>query len=123
MAQRRYVILHHEVPKSFGRPSHFDLMLELGDSLKTWSFAELPEPGRTVPALALPPHRLEYLDYQGPVSGDRGNVEKWDSGRYVVTNATNHTFTLEVSGERIKGRLELTRIDGDDWTCEIRIDK
>ena len=35
-------------------------------------------------AEVLPDHRLAYLDYEGPISGDRGSVTRWDRGTYDV---------------------------------------
>ena len=62
----RFVILEHDHPVL-----HWDLMLEAGDVLQTWRLANPPTPGCAIDATALPDHRLTYLDYEGPVSGNR----------------------------------------------------
>jgi hypothetical protein len=46
----RYVILWHELPETHevgaARESHWDLMLEWGDVLRTWALASEPTVGR-----------------------------------------------------------------------------
>ena len=71
----RYVILEHDHPSR-----HWDLMLESGEVLRTWRLASCPVAGASVAAEAAPDHRRLYLDYEGPISGGRGHVFRWDSG-------------------------------------------
>ena len=71
----RYVILEHDHPHR-----HWDLMLESGDVLRTWRLAEPPQPGRAVAAEPIGDHRRAYLDYEGPIRGNRGRVKRWDGG-------------------------------------------
>ena len=82
----RYVILQHEMPAGHeDRPLHWDLMFEWHDSLRTWALACEPRAGVEIAARRLSDHRLAYLDYEGPVSGDRGSVRRWDAGTYEGT--------------------------------------
>src|SRR5947207_11677627 len=74
----RFVILLHETPAGYSRKTHFDLMLEAGDSLRTWALDALPAPGETALAERLPDHRPIYLDYEGQLGGDRGGVSRFD---------------------------------------------
>ena len=76
------------MPAELGREDHFDLMIEPPDAdgpppekklLWTWELKEFPTPGQVI-ARRLPDHRVEYLDYEGPVSGKRGEVERVLSG-------------------------------------------
>ena len=39
-------------------------------------------------ATRLPDHRLAYLEYEGPVSGNRGVVRRIDSGKYEIDGNT-----------------------------------
>src|SRR5262245_53608703 len=88
----RFVLLYHECPPSFGKPSHCDLMLEREGVLLTWSLPALPavwggEAGvafEQIDATRLADHRLAYLDYEGPISGERGSVTRVDRGEYDV---------------------------------------
>ena len=76
---QRFVILRHEVNGA----AHFDLMLEIaGQSpLRTLQLARWPlAMGESCAATELPPHRREYLDYEGEVSGGRGQVTRVGRG-------------------------------------------
>ena len=77
----RFVVLLHETPSGYPRGAHLDLMLEHAGALRTWALEKPPLPGEIVVAERLPDHRLEYLDYEGAVSHDRGVVSRVDSGR------------------------------------------
>ena len=105
----RFVILEHDHPEL-----HWDLMLETGTVLRTWRLAQPPTAGGAVAAMALADHRLHYLDYEGPVSGGRGTVRRWDCGEYE--EGDGGTFNLR--GARVHGKARLTRGDGDVWTFE-----
>ena len=81
----RFVILAHDWPVP-----HFDLLLEAGGVLKSWRLLAEPRPGVTVPATPNADHRLHYLDYEGPVGGNRGTVTRVAGGEYEgdVSEAT-----------------------------------
>src|SRR4051794_31329065 len=96
----RFVILEHDHPGL-----HWDLMLETGPVLRTWRLAQPPlTPGQRIAATALGDHRPMYLDYEGPVSGDRGTVKRWDAGTYTEDGGI---FTLD--GAKIRGRVRLSQ--------------
>jgi hypothetical protein len=96
----RFVILEHDYPKL-----HWDLMLEAGAALKTWRLAKPPETrGENIEAVPLPEHRLDYLDYEGPVSGARGNVKRWDGGTYeLLADDASHAVRVLLHGQRVQG--------------------
>ncbi len=58
----------------------------------------------------LPDHRREYLDYEGPVSGDRGRVWRWDSGVYQAEHQADDEWVVSLSGVKLRGQAVLTRI-------------
>ncbi len=103
--RRRYVILRHELPlpptsscerlspaggDSTARGSHYDVMFETDEGLLTWAVERLPSVGQPrQPALRLPLHRTAYLDYEGPVSGDRGYVHRVQAGTYCQLDEQN----------------------------------
>jgi len=97
----RFVVLRHDIPGGV----HWDFMLEKGMSLATWSLPEPPDSAHPITAEALPDHRLAYLDYEGPVSGGRGSVTRWDRGTYQVESETEAGLTAMLSGERLRGRV------------------
>ena len=118
----RFVILEHDHPTL-----HWDLMLEHEGSLKTWRLPRPPDawgehsclPGEQTPvaqagkqeslphALPLPEHRLMYLDYEGPVSGNRGHVKRWDAGTYESIHRDARSWTVRLAGKRWQGVLTL----------------
>ena len=78
----RYVVLYHETALPQERPSHWDFMLEEHGVLRTWAIQSPPSLSEEQPAEALPDHRLTYLDYEGPLSENRGQVTRVMAGEY-----------------------------------------
>jgi hypothetical protein len=109
----RFVILRHETPAGYERPTHFDLMLEWGDALRTWAAAELPEAGIELSAQELAPHRLAYLDYEGEVSGDRGSVTRIAWGEYELFESSPVVIRVHLRGARVSGSLELSKAEAE----------
>jgi DNA polymerase ligase (LigD)-like protein len=105
----RFVILQHDTPTGYERPPHFDLMLEAGEALRTFALPHWPEPGETVNAEQLADHRLAYLDYQGAISGGRGEVTRQEAGQYEIENDTSDTLLVRLRGRRLAGTLLLQR--------------
>jgi hypothetical protein len=97
----RFVLLHHQSPTE----EHWDVMLETESALTTWSIPPQCSSGNffSCTATPLPPHRKEYLEYEGEVSGNRGTVSRIDAGTYEQLSP--ETFMLH--GERFIGRLTL----------------
>jgi hypothetical protein len=85
-------------------------MLEMGETLKTWALAELPQPGVEVACQALPDHRLAWLDYEGAVSGDRGWVVRWDRGTYRLERQTEVELVVILAGQWIVGQASLCQV-------------
>ncbi len=109
-ASGRFVILEHD-----REGVHWDLMLEVDGSLRTWTLHRPIEPNRPQTARELPPHRLVYLDYEGPISGDRGTVSRWDSGQFLATEWSERRIVIELSGNYVRGEAELLlEVDGAD---------
>ncbi len=119
----RFVILRHETPAGYERASHYDLMLEMGDSLRTWALAELPVPGRELVVEALSNHRLMYLDYEGPISGNRGVVTRVERGEFEVLEASAEVVVVQLSGLQLCGRLTLRKDvgAGESWKLSLEL--
>jgi DNA polymerase Ligase (LigD) len=84
----RFVLLYHAMPADASRASHWDLMLEENGSLLTWACPELPTESAICHVEQLPNHRLDYLEYEGPVSNQRGTVTRVWAGEYTtITDA------------------------------------
>jgi hypothetical protein len=101
----RFVILRHDGPQGL----HWDFMLETGSVLATWALAESPDSAHPIAARPLPEHRLAYLDYEGPVSGGRGTVTRWDEGTYRIEREAEGLLVAVLWGKRLSGRASLTR--------------
>jgi hypothetical protein len=139
----RFVLLYHECPPGYERPSHWDLMLEAGDWLRTWALAELPRAWQaahaktcalrpdcpalssnaTVEAQVLGKHRRAYLTFEGPLSGNRGAVTQIDAGSYTIVGAAPTELQIELAAEHVSGRVSLRESDRDRgvWilSCEV----
>jgi hypothetical protein len=129
----RFALLWHEIPEvqdesqsanfvsSVG--SHWDLLLELDNGeLLTWQIASLPDLKRLTQSLEIPAKRLKnhrsiYLDYEGPISGNRGSVQRLASGTYAATFAPSsppdgqgYLFPSYGNSEKVLEPLPLARI-------------
>jgi hypothetical protein len=107
----RFVILEHDHPHL-----HWDLMLEAGDVLRTWRLAETPRPGVAIKAESLGDHRKLYLDYEGPVSGKRGQVKRWDSGTFTWLEEGTDRLLMRLDGQCCSGEAVLERATSGVWT-------
>ncbi len=117
----RFVVLFHETPPGSERPAHWDLMLESAGTLLTWALAAAPQPGKKISAEALPDHRLSYLDYEGPVSRDRGQVSRWDAGHYTLQQESDGELIFQLSGDKLQCVATLTRdaVVGVRWSLKL----
>jgi len=114
----RFVLLLHDCPGDKPRPTHCDLMFETGESLATWALSMLPQDWRglmdapqiqlalsnQVAAERLPNHRKAYLEYEGPVSGDRGSVRRLDTGTYSTASSP---YEFAINGNMLRGTILL----------------
>lgn len=110
----RTVILRHHLPDG---THHFDWLLEPADPqvshaaervddpnervLIAWRLTAWPIPvGSSIAAERLPPHRRLYLDYQGPIPGNRGTIRQVAAGTATISTDTPHHFeaVLDVDG-------------------------
>ncbi len=93
-------------------------MVEQGEVLRTWALPSLPVAGALLEVEALGDHRIDYLDYEGPVAGDRGSVKRWDGGTYDIEHEDAVRLAIRVAGQRLQGIISLARIDAEAqrWT-------
>jgi len=119
----RFVILDHSPPEPTARSAartdqrHFDLMFEVaaGQKLKTIAVLQLPLcVGEEVQATALKDHRADFLVYEGPLTKDRGDVERFAQGSWKgeLPKKANLNFSdtsANFSGESWEIQFDLKR--------------
>jgi hypothetical protein len=108
----RFVILLHQTPQGSEQPDHVDLMLERGESLRTWRLEKMPAAGEEVVAERIADHRLAYLDYEGEVSGGRGRVTRVDAGEFESVQENPIGIRVRLKGTKLNGMLTLDDADG-----------
>jgi hypothetical protein len=113
----RFAILTHDHPFF-----HWDLLLEAGNAAWTWRLRERRETRDEGREPAIPPsdlstlfieriadHRRLYLDYEGPVSGNRGHVARVDWGEYSITSECEAEFHVWLVGQQDSRTIILPR--------------
>jgi hypothetical protein len=111
----RFVVLTHDHPML-----HWDFMLENEAALRTWRLALPPTETGPIGAQALGDHRLAYLDYEGPVSGNRGTVSAWDRGEYSLVMDDGHVVEVQLWGDKLRGRARLKWLaESDRWEFQF----
>ncbi len=138
----RFVLLYHDCPPHYERSSHWDLMLESGGVLRTWALAHLPyaweswrqqtaqshpecPPAVTADCVAaerLADHRLDYLDLEGPLSGDRGQVCRVDRGTYERNVDSPGRWQVALAGGTWTGSITLQQGEDGDRTWTLTVD-
>ena len=111
----RFAILHHT-----GIPSpHFDLLIETSPDallltfrLEAWPIAAPTD------ILRQADHRRLYLDYEGPISNNRGHVRRVAAGECALSTFTPTTvdLTLHLAPPL---HLHLTHREADHWRLAV----
>jgi len=97
MSALRYVVLHHT---EIDQP-HYDLMFERQSDAPLTTVrcsAWPPAEGATFEPIA--DHRAAYLDYEGPISGNRGRVTRVESGTCIIDADGSDSLLLSLSSGR-----------------------
>jgi hypothetical protein len=113
----RYVVLYHmdvEEP-------HFDLMFETapGSLLSTWRSAVWPIESATE-LTRLRDHRRLYLEYEGPVSAQRGAVLRVNDGQCEIEVGENSVWTIKLLTGAAPTTLVLRPVADKQWSAEPR---
>ncbi len=96
-------------------------MLSCDGALATWQLDRLPDDSpadQPIEARKLPDHRLAYLSYEGPVTGNRGQVQRGDHGTYELVEQSPVRWEFRLQGTSVSGLFELVEISPDEdlWT-------
>jgi hypothetical protein len=112
----KFVIHHHRT-----EDIHFDFMIDNGKELETWQITEDRMEqfirGEEIPAKLIPPHRREYLEYEGPVSKGRGRVEIYDRGECRIISRKGSFLSFMLKGKKFIGKIEIKKTAGK--SCKI----
>jgi hypothetical protein len=115
-----FVLLEHQTSDG---AVHWDLLIEVSgqERLATWRLAENPI-GRpdAIAAERIGDHRRVYLDYEGPLSEDRGKVRRLDRGACRVGYASGNALIAELMGQRWHGIYEIVAGGQGGWVLQPR---
>lgn len=112
-----FVLLHHVLPDG----EHWDLCLDQGPSLATWqllahSLSEISQGRPAILARYIQDHRRVYLDYEGPISDDRGHVTRSDLGSYELLDQQTDRWVIRLAGCVVIGTYEIVATaDSGSW--------
>lgn len=116
------VLLHHDMPDGSW---HLDWMLErIGDDphrLVTFRVDQRIDHSACVVFHAehLADHRADYLDYEGPVSGDRGIVRRLARGRCSILDLTDQTLIARIAWGGLHRLARGVLKAGDRWSFTL----
>lgn len=103
---RAFVVQEHRLGPA---DVHWDLMVEAGPEQPLVTFQLRAPPLAAVAGRRTPDHRRAYLDYEGPVSGERGVVAIWDRGQVEDEQGDPRAprWRGRFAGVRLRGPWEL----------------
>ncbi len=84
-------------------------MIEVDGGLRTWELDGIPAVNLTVHATALPDHRLHYLEYEGSLTDQRGEVRQFDAGVYEVVCEQQDKLVIRLAGRQLQCQIALKR--------------
>jgi len=58
-------------------------------------------------------HRLEYLEYEGPISNDRGVVKRMDRGKYEIIADTESFMIIQLLEGKYQGQINFDRMGAE----------
>ena len=94
---------------------HYDLRLEMDGVLKSWVIPKEPILKKGVQRLAVQveDHSLGYEKFEGTISKGQygaGTVEIWDKGFYELIEEKSDSYTIDISGKKLKGKHVLVKL-------------
>lgn len=97
-------------------------MIENGPTLATWKTDTPPEdaPAEGIRCERIADHRRRYLTYEGPISGDRGEVVRHDEGTCRVIQRADRVWRVAFKGRRIEGVFLIEKADDQGAAWRLR---
>ncbi|MDO4586929.1 MAG: DNA polymerase ligase N-terminal domain-containing protein [Planctomycetia bacterium] len=74
---------------------------------------QLPPKGQK--ACILPDHRRIYLTFEGGISNDRGWVQQWDKGDYILLKHSATEVVVQLKGHKLRGIVLLISQNDGAW--------
>lgn len=131
----RFAVLQHTLPSTSIRASHWDLLLQFAGyrskdekCLDCFELSLPPEQWSSLVISRLPSHRALYLEYAGPISGDRGTVEQVMAGELEWHSRGEGFAEFELIADPYRRpnhwpangqRIRLTREEKDRWFLQL----
>jgi len=93
-----------------GNETHWDLMIESGDVLKTWRLENPPEKlvseaNEKTKATPIADHDKKFLTYQGIVNNGKGTVEIVDEGTCIIESISENDMKIIFDGKIVRGQF------------------
>ena len=122
--------LQYCVQRHHARQLHYDLRLQVGDTLKSWAVPKGPtlDPAEKRLAMMVEDHPLEYGGFEGVIPKGNygaGSVMLWDRGTYELLGdagaeeqLARGDFKFRLHGEKVRGEFALERMKrgkGNEW--------
>lgn len=124
----RTTILEHTIATGL----HHDWLIEdprlanpQAENARLWTARVAPPPQdwdklKRFDLTITPPHRRIYLNYQGPVQGQRGYVRRLAQGTCQVLEWSEQRIVLALQTPTATLDMHLTQQAGTRWLAEIR---
>jgi len=95
--------------------AHYDLMLESPQLLWTWRFQSFPGTESEQPCERIQDHDRKFLEYEGKLSGDKGEVAIVEAGTFALLHAQEDRVHLTARGHKVAGLCRLERKQENEW--------
>ena len=106
--------LKYSIQKHATVRPHYDLRLEMDNTLKSWAIPKEPSKESHVKRLAMqtPDHDIDYYNFKGEIpkgSYGAGKVELYDIGTYELESRSEKEIVFKLHGKKLKGTYCLIR--------------
>lgn len=98
---------------------HYDFMLEQKNNLATWkiSVENLTDllDGKIIKSNRIQDHRKKYLNYEGLVSNNKGEVSIFDSGEFKEQLWNENEIIVSIPGNIISGEIFIKKTSPEEY--------